>query len=284
MTTSRTTPVWLEVALNGGAGTQYQPGIPVTEEAIISEGIACAKAGAAIIHLHAYNEDGEAVENADIYSRLIAGIRAKCEAIVYPTLGLSGTLEERFAPIKILMERGLLECGVIDPGSVNIAHKMHIAMGGGDFIYPNPTDHIREGLRLAQDGQWRPAYAIYEPGFARLGAALAEQFPNLKTPIYRIMFSDNLLFGTTPNETALRFYAAHLLETAPDAPWMLSGLDANIDSLIAPALELGAHVRVGLEDAPFGATKSNLEYVEETATLIEKLGYTLATPDEVREA
>lgn len=283
MTTSRTSPVWLEVALNGGAGTQYQPGIPVTETAIIAEGIACAKAGAAIIHLHAYNENGEAVEDADIYSRLIEGIRAECDAIVYPTLSLNGTLEERFAPIKTLMERGLLECGVIDPGSVNIAHKMHIAMGGGDFIYPNPTDHIREGLRLSQEGHWRPAYAIYEPGFARLGAALADQFPNLKTPIYRIMFSDNLLFGTTPNETALKFYAAHLSETAPDAPWMLSGLDANIDTLIEPALDLGAHIRVGLEDAPFGATKTNLDFVQETAKLIETKGYTLATSNQVRE-
>ena len=136
MTATEKPPVWLEVALNGAAGQQYQPGIPITEADIIAEGIACAKAGAAVIHLHAYNADGVSVEDADIYSRLIEGIRDKCGAIVYPTLGLSGTLEERFAPIKILMERGLLECGVIDPGSVNLAHKMHIAMGARRIHLP----------------------------------------------------------------------------------------------------------------------------------------------------
>jgi len=284
MMTKRKESVWLEVALNGAASQQFQPGIPVSEEDIIAEGIACANEGASIIHLHAYNEAGQSVEDADIYSRLIEGIRAKCNAIVYPTLGLGGTCEERYAPIKILMERGLLESGVIDPGSVNLVHKLHLAMGSGDFVYPNPTEHIREGLRLASEGGWRPAYAIYEPGFARLGAAMAAAFPDLKTPIYRIMFSDNLLFGTTPNMTALKFYAAHLTETAPGAPWMISGLDANIQSLIEPAISLGAHVRVGLEDAPLGTSQSNLDYVKSAVKIIRNMGSELATPDEVRAA
>lgn len=276
--------VWLEVALNGGAGRHYQPRIPITPEEIIKQGIACAKAGAAIVHLHVYDEAGTSVEDADIYTRVIEGIRAGCDAIVYPTLGLHGTLEERFAPIKILMERGLLECGVIDPGSVNLVHKLHLATGGGDFIYPNLTDHIREGLRLAAEGAWRPAYAIYEPGFARLGAAMAAAVPTLKTPIYRVMFSDNLLFGTTPNKTALNFYAAHLAETAPKAPWMISGLDADIQALIEPALDLGAHIRVGLEDAPLGTKFSNLDYVESAAKIIINSGRQLATPKEIRQA
>jgi len=254
------------------------------EEAIIAEGIACAKEGAAIIHLHAYNDAGEAVEDADIYSRLIEGIRAGCDAIVYPTLGLQGTAEERFAPVKTLMERGLLECGVIDPGSLNLVHKLHLAMGGGDFIYPNPTEHIRAGLALAEQGGWRPAYAIYEPGFARLGAALAMAYPKVKTPIYRIMFTDNFLFGTTPGKSALDFYAAHLSETAPGAPWMVSGLDADIEALIEPAVNLGAHIRVGLEDAPLRTERSNLDYVKTAAKIITGAGKSLASADDVRAA
>lgn len=277
-------PVWLEVALNGAAGRQFQPGIPIRPEDIIAEGVDCVKAGASIVHLHVYDENGQPTEDPDIYSHVIEGIKAKCDAIVYPTLALNGSLEERFAPIKILMERGLLECGVIDPGSVNIAHRMHIEMGGGDFIYPNPTEHIREGLRLADEGGWRPAYAIYEPGFARLGAALAAKFPTLKTPIYRIMFTDNFLFGTPPSDIALQFYAKHLAETAPDAPWMISGLDADMERLIEPAIDQGAHVRVGLEDAPLGSTRSNLSYVEKAADLIQKSGKSLATARDVRAA
>jgi TPR repeat protein len=38
--------VWIEAALNGGWSRALQPGIPVTVEEIVAEGIACARAGA----------------------------------------------------------------------------------------------------------------------------------------------------------------------------------------------------------------------------------------------
>lgn len=277
-----TEPVWLEVALNGGAGRDYQPNIPVTPEAIIEQGIECAKAGAAIVHLHVYNEQGLSVEDVDIYSRVIEGIKSKCDVIVYPTLGLSGSIEQRFEPIRILAERGLLEWGVVDPGSVNISHRSMVANGVDGIHYPNPDAHIRTGLDLAQENDWRPAFAIYEPGFARLGAAMAATYSNLKTPIYRIMLSDNLLFGMRPSEMAVRFYAEHLALEAPGAPWMLSGLDADIEAIAPLALKLGAHLRVGLEDAPFGADKSNLEMVKAALKTIADSGRPLASIAQIR--
>ncbi|HNS86832.1 MAG TPA: 3-keto-5-aminohexanoate cleavage protein, partial [Parvularculaceae bacterium] len=121
-------PVLLEVAFNG-ATRAFQPRIPVTIDAIVDDALACADLGAAVIHLHAYSDKGEAVEDADIYSRIIERIRAKTTAIIYPTLALSGDLETRFRPIRALSERGLLEMGVVDPGSVNIPHKTQAAAG-----------------------------------------------------------------------------------------------------------------------------------------------------------
>ncbi len=274
--------VWLEVALNGGAGRAYQPNIPITTEEIIAEGIACAEAGVSIIHLHVYDDDGKPYENADRYTRVIEGIREQCDAIVYPTLGLSGVIDERLAPVKVLAERGLLEWGVVDPGSVNISHTSQIAAKSDGFLYANPDAHIRALLELAIADDWRPAYAIYEPGFARLGKAIADSLEQVRTPIYRVMFSDNLLFGMAPSERAIRFYAAHLADVAPEAPWMMSGLDADVQNIIPLAVELGAHVRVGLEDAPFGCQKNNLELVEEAASLIENNGGTLASAEQVR--
>jgi uncharacterized protein (DUF849 family) len=274
--------VWLEVALNGGAGLAYQPNIPITPEAIIAEGVACAKAGAAIIHLHVYDDDGKPFEDADRYSQVIEGIRDQCAAIVYPTLSLSTALDERLAPIKTLARRGLLEWGVVDPGSVNITHTSQIGMKADGFLYANPDAHIRALLELSVEDNWRPAYAIYEPGFARLGNALAESIEGVRSPIYRVMFSDNLLFGMPPSQMALLFYAEHLASLAPGSPWMISGLDANLDAVMPLALELGAHIRVGLEDAPFGCQQNNLELVEQAAKLIVDSGQSLATAEEVR--
>lgn len=50
--------VWIEAALTGAWSPGLQPGIPDTVETIIAEGVACARAGAAIIHIHAYDDGG----------------------------------------------------------------------------------------------------------------------------------------------------------------------------------------------------------------------------------
>ena len=50
--------VWIEAALNGSWGRALQPGIPDTVETIIAEGVACARAGATIVHVHAYDGGG----------------------------------------------------------------------------------------------------------------------------------------------------------------------------------------------------------------------------------
>ena len=133
------TGTWLEVALNGGWGRQHQPGIPVSIPDIVAEGIACAREGAAIVHVHAYDEaSGRQYDDPDVYARIIEGIRARCDCIVYPTIPLGGhtSAATRFAAIEALALRGLLECAVVDPGSVNI----------GGFVYFNPEEHIRHGL------------------------------------------------------------------------------------------------------------------------------------------
>ena len=81
--------VWIEVALNGPWTRALQPGIPDTVEAIIAEGIACARAGAAIIHTHAYDGGGPQTFDWQVYARIIEGIRAKVDVPIYPSFPTS---------------------------------------------------------------------------------------------------------------------------------------------------------------------------------------------------
>jgi uncharacterized protein (DUF849 family) len=60
-----------EAALNGPWSRALQPGIPDTIEAIITDGIACARAGAAIIHTHAYDAGGPQTFDWQVYARII---------------------------------------------------------------------------------------------------------------------------------------------------------------------------------------------------------------------
>jgi uncharacterized protein (DUF849 family) len=275
------TPVALEVALNGPWGRERQPGIPITEAEIIADGIACAREGAGIIHLHAYDPaTGRQKDDWQIYARLIEGIRKAIDVIVYPTIPIAGSgfagdltsAPARYAHLAELAARGLVEWAVVDPGSVNFARFEGIARGEAGFVYLNPGDHIQEGLRICAAHRVRPSYAIYEPGFTRLGAALAGRHAGLATPVYRFMFSDEFAWGFPPAAHHLDAHLALLAEAAPGAPWMVAGLGVDISPLVAPAVAKGGHVRVGLEDAPFGSALGNLAWTRHALALMRAAG------------
>jgi uncharacterized protein (DUF849 family) len=283
--------VWLEVALNGPWARALQPGMPITVGELIADGIACARAGAAIVHVHAYDErTGRQRDDAETYRRIIEGIREQEDVIVYPTLPVMGspdapramTAPERFKAVEQLAMQGLLEWTVVDPGSVNFAHHDRLAANQEGFVYLNPEGHVRYGLELAARYRFHPSYAIYEPGFLRLGAALARVYADAPAPIYRFMFSDGFAFGFPPEGYGLEAYLKLLADEAPGAPWMIAGLAVDIRPLIPAAVANGGHVRVGLEDAPLGTGTTNVQWAEQATAAIEHAGAQVATATEVR--
>jgi uncharacterized protein (DUF849 family) len=280
---------WVEVALNGPWGRSRQPGIPVRVAEIVREGMEAAHAGAAIVHFHPYDEaTGRQRDDWEICARIIEGIRSRVDAIVYPTVPMSGggegaaAAQARFRHLDELGRRGLIEWAVVDPGSVNLARLDAVARGEAGVPYLNPEEHVREGLSLARRHGFRPSYAIYEPGFTRLGAAMAAGFPGLAAPVYRFMFSDEFAFGFPPERFGLDAHLELLRRVAPHAPWMVAGLGVELGGLIDEAAARGGHVRVGLEDAPFGTGSSNLALVGGAVRRIQAAGAEPATAAEIR--
>ncbi|MES2599778.1 MAG: 3-keto-5-aminohexanoate cleavage protein [Pseudomonadota bacterium] len=278
--------VWIEAALNGPWTRAKQPGIPVAVENIVADGIACAEAGAAIIHAHAYDvTTGHQKDDWEIYARIIEGIRAKVDVIVYPTipspaLGQEQTIN-RFGHTAELAKRGLIEWAVIDPGSVHFTRFDDLAHGG---IYQNPHADILEGMRISRAHNVHPSYAIYEPGFTRLGAALAAIAPPSPTPIYRFMFSEEFAWGFPPRDVYLDAHLELLAEAAPGAPWMIAGLGVDITPLIPHTVARGGHVRVGLEDINWGSRQTNEALVKDAVQRVRKAGGEPATTADVRSA
>jgi uncharacterized protein (DUF849 family) len=283
--------VWIEAALNGPWSRKRQPGIPDTVAAVVAEGIACAQAGACIVHVHAYDGGGPQTFDWQVYARIIEGIRAKVDVPVYPSIPSAGIgvgpltdeVAQRFAHVEALAARGLLEFAVIDPGSVNFT-ELEIGPNAPPApTYLNPEAHVRHALAFAKRYNFHPAYAIYEPGFTRAGAALARA-AGAKTPIYRFMFSDTFAYGFPPKPYALDAHLALLEEEAGGAPWMIAGLGVDIRPLIPDAVRRGGHIRVGLEDAPFGTPQTNMQLVDEAARLVRAAGAEPASVADMRAA
>ena len=283
--------VWIEAALNGPWSRRFQPGIPDTVETIVAEGVACARAGATIIHAHAYDGGGRQTHDWQVYARIIEGIRNQVDVPVYPSYPAFTTdgdaaladISARYTHIEALVERGLLEFALIDPGSVNFTLTTTTLAAKPAGTYLNPEDHVRYVLDFAARHKLHPDFAIYEPGFMRAGAVLARA-AGTRAPIYRFMFCNQIAVGFPPKPYALAAYLALLEEEAPGAPWMIAGVSADVRPLIGETIARGGHIRVGLEDAPLGTKASNLEMVEEAVRMVRDHGGEPATPGEMRQA
>jgi uncharacterized protein (DUF849 family) len=77
--------VWIEAALNGAWSRALQPGILDTIETIVAEGVACARAGATIVHDHAYDGGGPQTHDWQVYASTIEGIRNQVDVPIYPS-------------------------------------------------------------------------------------------------------------------------------------------------------------------------------------------------------
>ena len=281
---------WIEVAINGAWTRRLQPNIPITAQEIIKEGVACVKSGAAVVHTHTLDPDtGRQNGSVENCAAFMDGIRSQVDAIVYPTavdIPLpADDWMKRYATTVELSKRGLLEWGVLDPGSVNfylVDASAPPLFGGEGGVYNNPNGALELGIELAAKHKFHPAYACYEPGFVRQGATLHRKQPTAPVPIYRFMFSSAFTFSFPPEEWALEAYVKLVEKVAPGAPWMAAGLAVDVLPLIPKIVALGGHVRVGLEDAPFRSQRTNVELVEAAVNAIQKAGSEPATAAEVR--
>ncbi|MDP9391840.1 MAG: 3-keto-5-aminohexanoate cleavage protein [Actinomycetota bacterium] len=284
--------VWLEAALNGAWTRRRQPTMPVTRAQIVEDAVACAEAGAAIVHVHAYDEDsGTPREAYEIYAPIFEDIRSRTDVICYPTVPMgprpSAGPEEaiaRYDVVERLARAGLIEWSVVDPGSVNLSTVAELQAGADGFLYANSASDVRAGLALCREHRLVPSYAVYEPGFLRAGAVLHDAVRGAPRPVYRFMFSTGFTFGFPPAEWALDTCLRMLDAADPGSPWMVAGLGVELDQLWGATIALGGHLRVGLEDAPLGCTVSNAELVLAAARAVQAAGRRLASAPEVRRS
>ncbi len=285
---------WIEAAVNGAWTRAKKPCIPLSPDEIIAEAIACGRAGASIVHYHAYDpETGQQTPSVDVNTYIIESIKSVIDLIVYPAISPISAAqavspeagELRYATSRILGERGLMEWMVVDPGSVNMHSTLSRdgASGPQGYVYINTEATLSVAMELSKKFGIRPSYAIYEPGFIRWGTLLAKKYA-VKRPIYRFMFSDQFTFGAPVQEFALEAYVRMLKLEMPEAEWMVSGLGVDISPLIKATIRLGGHIRVGLEDSHLGSTESSWKSVERVVSAVEKVGGNIATALDVRNS
>jgi len=153
----------------------------------------------------------------------------------------------------------------------------------------HPRPELREFLQACLDKGVKPEVESFQFGaFFNMMALRDEGLFDSETPIWTTLFiSWPGGAWTPPTPKALQAYVDHLPE---NVNWNTSSMDYNVAlnwRVLATAIMLGGHVRVGWEDNPFleqGVyAKTNAELVEKIVRIARDLGREIASPDEARE-
>ena len=275
--------------------------LPVTGPEISNAAIDAAEAGASIIHLHARDpETGRPSAEVDDFMGFIPQIHQATDAVLNISTGGSSlmTLDQRLAPARYLKpEMCSLNMGSMNFGIFTLKKRFsdwqhdwepELLDATKKTTFQNTYDDIENILsELGESHGAKFEFECYDIGHIE---TLAFYFREglVKGPLY-VQFVLGVMggIGASPeNLMSMKSAADRLL--GPEN-YQFSVLAAGLQQipLATMAVVLGGNVRVGLEDSLIMPDKSlatsNAEQVSKIRTIIEELGYQVASPDEARE-
>lgn len=277
--------VILTCALTGdGDTTGKSPHVPVTPAQIARDAVEAAKAGAAIVHIHVRDpETGKPSREVALYRETVARIRdSGTDVIINLTAGAGG----KFVPFKpeecdlvdglermVHVEELRPEMCSLDCGSLNF--------GDHDEVYVSTAEMIRTMAARMRAIGVKPELEVFDFGHLQIALRLCRE-GLVEAPAF-FQFALGLGAGA-PADARVTALMRDMLPQG--AHWAAFGLGAMQFEMAAQAVLLGGHVRVGLEDNLYlkrGVPASNRQLVEHAVTLIETLGATVQTPEQVRD-
>ena len=292
--------VIISCAVTGAIHTpSMSPHLPITPEEIITDSLAAAEAGAAILHLHARNpEDGRPDQTPEGFSPFLSRIKQSSDAVINITTGGSPymTVAERVAPAA----NHKPELASLNMGSMNFGlypmlkryktfkfdwEREHLE-GSKDLVFRNSFKDIEYVLETCYGNGTRFEFECYDVSHLYNLAHFGDR--GLVKPPFFVQSVFGLLGGIGAHHEDVM----HMKRTADrlfgnDFRWSVLGAGANQFRVAAQAATLGGNVRVGLEDSVWAGrgelATSNAVQVRKVRNIIENLGLEVATPEEARE-
>lgn len=271
----------ITAALTGVLATREQcPAIPYTAAEIAREARRSLDAGASIVHIHARQDDGKPAFDVESYRRIDEAVRELCpEAIInYSTGAIGVDRQTRIAPISALSPH----MAALNMGSMNYAmYSREKKRFYHDHIFENRFEDIRFYLQAMNAAGTRPEMECFDLGHINNAEPLRDMGLVPEPACY------SLVMGVLGGIPATTRNLLHMVESLPrGAHWQVIGIGRVQWPLVAAAIGLEGHVRVGLEDnfylRPGEMAQSNGELVAKAARLIEDLGAQVASPQEAR--
>ncbi len=292
-------PCIMTAAITGAIHTpSMSNALPVTPEQIVRHAVDAARAGAAVIHLHARDpENGSPDQSAEAFGPILPAIKERVDAVINITTGGAPTMtvRERVRPAAMWKpELASLNMGSMNFGLFGMLDRFdrfrhdwerdHLA--NKDIIFRNTYEDIEFVLATMRDTGTRFEFECYDTAHLYNLAHFADG--KLVEPPFFVQTVFGLMggIGAHPDDVAHMKRTADRLFGA-DLVWSALGAGRNQMGIVAVSAAQGGHVRVGLEDSlwigPGRLAESSAQQVEKARGVVEALGRSVATPDQARE-
>jgi len=274
------------------------PHLPITPEQIAESAIGAAKAGAAIVHLHARDpRDGRPTQDPALFREFLPKIRAACDVVVNITTGGSQamTVEERVQPaLQLKPELASLNMGTMNFGLYEMLPRQkawrhewepkYLAASEAG-MFKNTLKDIADILERCSPNGTRFELECYDIGHLYTAAHFVDR--GLLSPPFFIqsVFGIRGGIGIHPDDVEYMKKTADRL-FGDSYQWSVVGAGRHQMSIAGQAAMLGGNVRVGLEDSLWidkgQLATSNAQQVEKVRGILTELGLDVATPAEAR--
>ena len=284
--------VIITCAVTGSAEAQDKhPELPKSPDQIAAAAIEAARAGAAVAHIHVRDpETGAASRDPALFEAVAERIRASdTDVVINLTAGMGGDLiagppedpmnwgagtdmagaGERMEHVRRVMP----EICTLDCGTMNF--------GEGGYVMMNSVDMLRAMAAEMKALGVKPEVEVFDTGHLWFAKQLVDEGLLARPPLFQLCLG--IPYGAPADTTTMKA----MVDSLPaDAMWAGFGISRMQMPMVAQAVLLGGHVRVGLEDNLYlerGVLATNGQLVEKARTIIEAMGARVLTAAEARE-
>ena len=294
---SKLPPLIITCAITGGLhGKEANPNLPEAPEEQVREAYDAYNAGASMVHIHRRNPENpmQMSWKWEEFAEINTMVRAKCPDLIINNTCLggrmlneeTGTIGDRMlASIPAKPEVASLDIHCFCEDMPMKARKAPLFGRDEDailkFHYSISPDTAKYVAQLMDAQGIQPEFETFDIADVKYLNRLAKD-GTAKTPYWvSMLFNGN---GTIPTPDMMLAATRAL----PDNSLLnVIGIGAAQFPMLAMAMILGHHVRVGLEDnvfyAPRELAQGNGQMVERVVRLARELGRPIATPEQARK-
>ena len=229
-----TTPCIITCAITGSLPQKADnPAVPVTPAEQIESTHAAFEAGATLVHLHVRQDDGRPSSDPERFAEVQDGIRKHCPGIIiqFSTGGRSGAGRERGAHLALNPDMGSLATG-----SVNFPTR----------VYDNAPDLVDWLAAEMRERRIKPEIEAFDL-YMIFQAAKMEADGRIQGPLH-VQFVIGIRNAMPVDRRVFEFYIETLKRLSPQATFTGAGIGRDALTLARWSMELGGHVRTGMED------------------------------------